>query len=110
MIYFLNRTEFLELQKIFSKELSSIHLIKVYNIRYGTNVKRIPKIKSLFELIIEALSDKILIILLIAATVSMTLGIISDGWPEGAIDGASIYIAVIAITSITSGNNYVKEK
>lgn len=29
-----------------------------------------------------------------------------NGW----IDGISVYIAVVAIVSITSGNNYAKEK
>jgi magnesium-transporting ATPase (P-type) len=72
-------------------------------------LKRIPKIKSIFEIIFEAFSDKILIILLIAATVSMALGSYEDpayGW----IDGLSIYIAVVAIVSITSTNNWIKEK
>lgn len=73
-------------------------------------MKRIPKIKGVFEIVIECLSDKILIILLIAATISMGLGIWSDGPALGWIDGASIYFAVIAIVSITTANNYVKEK
>ena len=72
-------------------------------------MKRIPKIKSIFEIIFEAFSDKILIILLVAATISMVLGIVQD--PEyGWIDGLSIYIAVVAIVSITSTNNWIKEK
>lgn len=77
--------------------------------RFGNNIKRIPKIKSIFEILYESISDKILIILLIAATVSTILGSIEDptnGW----IDGVSIYLAVVAIVSITSANNYVKEK
>lgn len=76
---------------------------------FGRNIKRIPKIKSIFEILLDAVSDKILIILLIAATISTILGSIEDpshGW----IDGCSIYFAVIAITSITTANNYIKEK
>lgn len=105
---------FKDLREILQKEFKGIYftppllLIYIYN-RYGTNVKRIPKIKSIFEIILDSLSDKILIILLIAATVSMALGIYQDpshGW----IDGLSIYLAVIAIVSITSSNNWVKEK
>ena len=79
------------------------------SVRYGNNIKRIPKIKSIWEIMLETLSDKILIILLIAATVSTILGVVQDpkhGW----IDGISVYVAVVVIVSITSGNNYAKEK
>jgi Ca2+-transporting ATPase len=40
----------------------------------------------------------------------MILGIITEGAAKGWIDGASIYFAVVAIVSITTANNYVKEK
>ena len=49
-------------------------------------------------------------ILLVAATVALILGVVEKRSPEGAIDGASIYFAVIIIISVTSGNNYIKEK
>jgi magnesium-transporting ATPase (P-type) len=39
-------------------------------------VKRIPKIKTLWEILLDAIGDKILIILLIAATISTVLGVI----------------------------------
>ena len=58
----------------------------------------------------EALGDKILQILLLAATVSLIIGIIQSGWTHGWIEGSSIYLAVVIIVSVTSGNNYVKEK
>ena len=47
---------------------------------------------------------------MVAATVSMVLGIYQDGWAHGWIDGVSIYLAVVAIVAITSINNWVKEK
>jgi len=47
--------------------------------------------------------------LLLAATVSLIIGIIENGWQSGWIDGLSIYIAVIIIVTVTSGNNYAKE-
>jgi hypothetical protein len=46
---------------------------------------------------------------LIAATVALIVGIIQHG-AEGAIEGVSIFIAVIIIVTVTAGNNYVKEK
>lgn len=37
------------------------------------------------------------------------IGIAENGWELGWIDGLSIYIAVIIIVTVTSGNNYIKE-
>jgi hypothetical protein len=61
-------------------------------------------------LIWEAAGDVMLVMLIIAASVSLVLGIIEDGWATGWLDGVSIYIAVVIIISITAGNNWVKEK
>lgn len=58
----------------------------------------------------ECFEDRILQILLLAATVSLIVGVIEYGWSEGWIDGMSIYIAVVIIVSVTVGNNYMKEK
>ena len=68
-----------------------------------------PRIRTLFELILENFEDRILQILLLAATVSLIIGIIENGWKSGWIDGLSIYIAVVIIVTVTSGNNYLKE-
>ena len=64
---------------------------------------------NIFEIMIEPLKDKIVIILLIAALISTVLGVIQDpssGW----IDGASIFFAVAVIVVVTTANNYAKEK
>ena len=49
-------------------------------------------------------------ILCLAAIVSLTLGIAMEGIAEGWIEGFSILLAVIIITVVASGNNYVKEQ
>ena len=49
-------------------------------------------------------------ILCIAAVVSLTLGIATEGLAEGWIEGFSILLAVMIITVVASGNNYMKEK
>lgn len=41
---------------------------------------------------------------------SLVIGVIQSGWSHGWVEGTSIYLAVIIIVSVTSGNNYVKEK
>jgi Ca2+ transporting ATPase len=61
-------------------------------------------------LILESFEDRILQILIIAATVSLVIGILQHGWEHGWVEGVSIYMAIVIIVSVTAGNNYVKEK
>jgi P-type E1-E2 ATPase len=49
-------------------------------------------------------------ILCASAAVSLVLGIATEGIREGWLEGASILLAVIIIVSVTSTNNYLKEK
>ncbi len=49
-------------------------------------------------------------ILLLAATLSLVIGVVKYGWRAGWIEGAAIYLAVCAITTVTAGNNWIKEK
>ena len=49
-------------------------------------------------------------LLLLAAFVSLIIGIINDGFKNGWIEGASIFLAVFIITIVTVSNNYAKEK
>lgn len=78
--------------------------------KYGANTKRLPKIRTLCELIMENFEDRILQILLIAAGVALIIGIWKDGIEHGWVEGLSIFIAVTIIVSVTAGNNYIKEK
>jgi len=77
---------------------------------FGENKDKPRKIKTLWELILENFEDCILKILVVAAIFNTIIGIWKDGWTHGWIDGASIFIAIIIIVSVTAGNNYVKEK
>jgi len=49
-------------------------------------------------------------ILLVAALVSTGIGIYKDGIATGWTEGATIFIAVFLIVSITVGNNFIKER
>ena len=49
-------------------------------------------------------------ILCASAVVSLVLGIATEGLKEGWLEGASILLAVIIIVTVTSANNYLKEK
>lgn len=61
-------------------------------------------------MVLENFEDPMLKILCVAAVVSLTLGIAMEGLAEGWIEGFSILLAVIIITVVASGNNYVKEQ
>lgn len=62
------------------------------------------------ELILENFEDDMLKILCAASVVSLILGIATEGLAEGWLEGASILMAVVIIVSVTSANNYIKEK
>jgi len=65
---------------------------------------------TICELIQECLEDKILRILLVAALVSLIIGVLTEGLDTGWIEGFAIYLAVFIITAVTAINNYLKEK
>jgi len=78
--------------------------------KFGDN-KRMPrKIKTVWELFLDCFEDFILKVLMAAAAVSLILGIINEGWAKGWIEGVSIFIAIAIIVSVTTTNNYIKEK
>ena len=77
---------------------------------YGINFYTPPRIKTLFELVMENFEDTINLILLAAAVVSVVIGLIKEGWPRGLIEGISIMIALVIIITVTSANNWVSER
>lgn len=77
---------------------------------YGVNAFAPPKIKTIWELVMENFDDPINVILLIAGIVSMAINLLQEGWPKGIIEGISIIISLLIIISVNSGNNYLSEK
>jgi Ca2+-transporting ATPase len=77
---------------------------------FGENSFPPLKIKTLWMLIMENFKDTINIILLIAAIVSLVIGILKDGFPAGLINGASILVALLIIIIVSSGNNWTSER
>eukprot|EP01103_Thecamoeba_quadrilineata_P021547 TRINITY_DN9939_c0_g1_i1.p1 TRINITY_DN9939_c0_g1~~TRINITY_DN9939_c0_g1_i1.p1 ORF type:complete len:1009 (-),score=162.76 TRINITY_DN9939_c0_g1_i1:73-3042(-) len=76
---------------------------------FGANTLPPPPIKTLSELIIAGLQDTTLVMLMIAAVVSLILGVWEDpahGW----IEGTAILIAVVLVVSVTSASDYQKEQ
>lgn len=60
----------------------------------------------------EALDNRILLYLAIAAFFTIITGMIAAGeqWYWGWIEGVSIYFAIFLIVSIQSGNDWLKDK
>jgi magnesium-transporting ATPase (P-type) len=77
---------------------------------FGSNQFPPPKIKTLCFLIMENFEDPINQILLAAAIVSLIIGGIQHGFPDGLLEGVSIMLALCIIIVVSSGNNYSSER
>ncbi|KXS09080.1 calcium-translocating P-type ATPase [Gonapodya prolifera JEL478] len=84
---------------------------------FGTNVIPKKKSRTLWELMWGAFQDKILILLTIAACISLALGLYSDLRPDrpatprvGFVEGLAIILAVIIVVLAGSVNDLQKER
>ena len=76
--------------------------------RFGINSFPLSKLNTFIELLCDALSDTTLVILLIAAAVSIVVGTIENP-KSGYAEGVAIYIAVFLAASISAFNDYSKQ-
>lgn len=90
---------------------------------YGTNVLPTRVAKGFFQLCLEAMKDKVLILLTVAAIVSLALGLYEtfgqdtmyddEGMPMPKVDwveGVAIIVAVIIVVVVGAANDYSKER
>lgn len=75
---------------------------------YGINQPILKKPKSFCQMVADNFKDTTLQILSAAAVVSLIMGIYTQGWKLGWLEGLSIIIAVLIIVSVTTINNYFK--
>ncbi|XP_027344582.1 calcium-transporting ATPase 9, plasma membrane-type isoform X7 [Abrus precatorius] len=73
---------------------------------FGTNTYPRKKGRSFWRFLWEAWQDLTLIILIIAAAVSLVLGIKTEGLDEGWYDGGSIFFAVFLVIVVTAVSDY----
>jgi len=78
--------------------------------KFGKNTPIIKPLKSLWFFIKEAFEDTMLRILTVAAIVSLIVGMIQEGLATGWMEGVAIIFAVLIVVSVSSINNYMKEK
>lgn len=84
---------------------------------YGKNVLPAKKATSLWILMWRAYNDKVLILLTIAAIISLALGLYetfagrhNDGASVDWIEGVGIIVAIIIVTAVGSLNDWQKER
>ncbi|KAH7659709.1 P-type ATPase protein [Dioscorea alata] len=73
---------------------------------FGANTYPRKEGRSFLVFLWEAWQDLTLVILMIAAAISLILGIKTEGIKEGWYDGASIAFAVIIVISVTAFSDY----
>lgn len=73
---------------------------------FGSNTYPRKKGRSFLGFLWEAWQDLTLIILIIAAVVSLVLGIKTEGLAEGWYDGSSIFFAVFLVIVVTAISDY----
>ncbi|KAI9481910.1 PMCA-type calcium-translocating P-type ATPase, partial [Coemansia mojavensis] len=88
--------------------------------RYGVNILPPAKSQSFLSLVWDALHDKMLILLIVAAIVSLAIGIyqdvrvtgdpVEDGQDVHWVEGFAIIVAIAVVTLVASINDYQKEK
>lgn len=73
---------------------------------YGDNRPIPRKIKGFCDIVCDQLKDPFVILLCIAAFVSLIVGVLEMGWKEGWLDGVSILVAVTIITVVNTVNEW----
>jgi len=81
---------------------------------FGDNKPEVKKSRSFFSFFFDALKDRTLIILCVSSVVSIVLGVAlpppGESRATGWIEGTAILIAVVVVASVTSINDYQKDR
>jgi P-type Ca2+ transporter type 2C len=102
------------------KQLDSAAIREERNGQFGDRLRvfrdnRLPEKKadSIFVLIWRTYNDKILILLTIAAVISLSLGIyetVSGGGSVDWVEGVAICVAILIVVTVGAANDYQKER
>lgn len=80
---------------------------------FGTNaLPQAPK-TTFFKLLWDAYNDKLIILLTIAAIVSLSLGIYEAVSGQSQVDwveGVAVFVAILIVVSVTAGNDWQKQR
>ncbi|GJP56165.1 hypothetical protein CLOM_g15215 [Closterium sp. NIES-68] len=73
---------------------------------YGSNTYPEKPFKGFFSYVWDAMQDLTLIILAICATLSLVVGVVTEGVAEGWYDGAGILLSIFLVVSVTATSDY----
>ena len=73
---------------------------------FGTNKFDEAQVGRFLVFVLEALQDMTLMILAVCAFVSLIVGIVMEGWPEGAHDGLGIVASILLGVFVTATIDY----
>eukprot|EP01041_Mallomonas_annulata_P002779 gene2779-5472_t len=82
--------------------------VEVLREKFGTNKFPESPMRSFLQMVMDTFKDITLIILMVAAVVSLSVGLFEDpknGW----IEGTAILVTVALVSLVTAGNDYSKE-
>ncbi|XP_078442893.1 putative calcium-transporting ATPase 9, plasma membrane-type isoform X2 [Wolffia australiana] len=73
---------------------------------FGFNQYEEKPSRSFLGFVFDAMRDLTLIILIICAVVSITVGIATEGWPKGMYDGLGIVLSIFLVVGVTATSDY----
>ncbi|XP_015696709.1 calcium-transporting ATPase 5, plasma membrane-type-like isoform X2 [Oryza brachyantha] len=73
---------------------------------FGANTYPRKKRRSIWHFVFEACQDLTLVILMVAAAISLSLGMATEGIKDGWYDGGSIFFAVFLVIFVTATSDY----
>jgi Ca2+-transporting ATPase len=78
--------------------------------KYGSNEISAKKLRSFLAFVVDAANDKLMLLLLLCAFISILLGV-AFATEEGAewIEGVAIFVAVAIVVMVTATNDYAKQ-
>ncbi|KAL3478333.1 hypothetical protein BJX99DRAFT_269327 [Aspergillus californicus] len=80
---------------------------------FGTNALPAAPTKKFHRLLWDAYNDKIIILLTIAAVVSLSLGIYEAASGQSRVDwieGVAVCVAIVIVVAVTAGNDWQKQR
>jgi magnesium-transporting ATPase (P-type) len=77
---------------------------------YGINALPERRFRGFHEFWMDALEDRVIVILIVAAVASLILGVTTHDPETGWIEGFAIFVAVLIVTLVSSFNDFSKDR
>ncbi len=91
------------------KGLTNEHAAKL-KVEFGPNALPQRRFRGFHEFWMDALEDRVIVILICAAVASLVLGVTTHDPETGWIEGFAIFVAVLIVTLVASVNDFNKDR